>query len=114
MRSIPAITVNFQGIQAHGSKRPSCAKRLMATLSGFFGLLALVLACIGLYGILSYGVASRTNEIGIDGARRSSAKRFWLSCARRCCWSSPVWGVGCDDLRCHPSASALPFGLTPT
>jgi putative ABC transport system permease protein len=40
-------------------------ERLMATLSGFFGGLALVLATIGLYGILSYGVASRTNEIGI-------------------------------------------------
>ena len=40
-------------------------ERLMATLSGFFGALALVLATIGLYGILSYGVASRTNEIGI-------------------------------------------------
>ena len=39
--------------------------RLMATLSGFFGLLALLLASVGLYGILSYGVASRTNEIGI-------------------------------------------------
>jgi putative ABC transport system permease protein len=34
-------------------------------LSGFFGLLALLLASVGLYGILSYGVASRRNEIGI-------------------------------------------------
>ena len=43
-------------------------ERMIAKLSGFFGGLALVLACIGLYGLLSYEVSRRTREIGIRTA----------------------------------------------
>lgn len=43
-------------------------ERLVARLSSLFGLLGLLLACIGLYGLLSYEVARRTREIGIRTA----------------------------------------------
>jgi predicted permease len=40
-------------------------ERLIARLTELFGLLALILACVGLYGVTAYAVARRTNEIGI-------------------------------------------------
>jgi ABC-type antimicrobial peptide transport system permease subunit len=43
-------------------------ERLIARLSGFFGLLALLLACVGVYGLLSYDVTRRTREFGIRTA----------------------------------------------
>jgi ABC-type antimicrobial peptide transport system permease subunit len=43
-------------------------ERLLSRLSSFFAILATVLACIGLYGLLSYEVAMRTRELGIRTA----------------------------------------------
>ena len=54
-------------------------ERLVATLSTLFGLVALALICIGLYGLLAFTVARRTSEIGIRmalGATRSDVRRM--------------------------------------
>jgi predicted permease len=53
--------------------------RMIADLSGAFGMLAVVLVCIGLYGVMAYATSGRTNEIGIRialGAQRSGI--LWL------------------------------------
>ncbi len=57
-------------------------QRLVATLFGIFSLLALALAAVGLYSVVSYGVATRTNEFGIRmalGANAGHVSRLVLS-----------------------------------
>jgi len=72
MRTVPVARITTMVDQVDASIVP---ERLIATLSGWFGALGALLAAIGLYGLLSYTMARRTNEIGVRmalGATRSN------------------------------------------
>ena len=75
----PNILVNSVTPLSEQVDRSIATQSLVAQLSSFFGILAVFLACIGIYGLLSYSVARRTSELGIRialGAR--SHALVWL------------------------------------
>jgi putative ABC transport system permease protein len=89
--------------------------RLMARLSGFFGLLAVVLAVVGLYGVISYMVARRRNEIAIRvalGARRESIVRLVMGEAGALLAVGLVIGAALA-LAGGKAAASMLFGLKP-
>jgi putative ABC transport system permease protein len=88
---------------------------LMATLSGFFGFLAALLAAIGLYGVMSYMVIQRTKEIGIRmaiGAERVDVLRMILREATVLTVTGLVIGTALA-LGFAQAAKSLLFGLKP-
>jgi predicted permease len=90
-------------------------QKLVARLASFFGLLALLLACVGLYGVLSYGVARRTNEIGIRMALGAPSRAvLWL--VLREAFTLVLIGAGLGlaaSLAATRAASTLLFELKP-
>ena len=77
----PEISIEFQVLQTQ-IQESLVRERLMATLLSVFGLLAGILASVGLYGVLSYMVARRRNEIGIRialGADRRAITKMILA-----------------------------------
>ena len=73
----PEIDIQFKVLREQ-IRESFVQDELMATLCGFFGGLAVLLAAIGLYGVISYTMAQRTNEVGIRmalGAQRTNVVR---------------------------------------
>jgi putative ABC transport system permease protein len=111
----PSITLEFTTLDAQVAS--SLARpRLLATLSGFFGGLALLLATIGLYGMMSYDVTRRRNEIGIRialGAARPRVLGMVIAEAGRLV----VLGVAVGLILAVGTTrfvSSFVFGVTPT
>ena len=90
-------------------------ERLLATLAGFFGALALLLATVGLYGVMSHNVARRRNEIAIRmalGAERAVVLRMVLGEAALLIGSGMAVGLGLAGAMTRFVASFL-YGLAP-
>ena len=110
----PGINLEFKVFrkQVHESLLPD---ELMATLSGFFGALAALLAAIGLYGVISYMVVQRTKEIGVRmaiGANRGNVINMILREASMLTGIGVVIGAGLA-LASAQAAKSLIFGLKP-
>jgi predicted permease len=110
----PGIAITFQNFQTM-LRDSLLQERLMATLSGFFGALAIVLATVGLYGVISYMVIRRTNEIGIRMALGANRAGILSMILREAAWLLGI-GVGAGivlSLAGARAAKSLLYGLTP-
>ena len=90
-------------------------EKLLAKLAGFFGVLALLLSSIGLYGVIAYSVARRRNEIGIRmalGAQPGSVLRMVLTESLAVVALGLAVGIPAA-LACGRLVSSLLYGVEP-
>jgi predicted permease len=109
--NLPVVQIITQKAQTESTLQN---ERSLSTLSTAFGILALLLACIGLYGIAAYSVAARTREIGIRmalGAGPGDVHRMVIRQGMRLALTGVIIGLAGAVVVSHVLESLL-FGIT--
>jgi predicted permease len=112
----PALRVRTAATYATFIQRSVAPERILATLGGLFGVLALLIAGIGMFGMLAFQVARRTNELGVQmalGAGRLSIVRLVLRDVTLTLAPGLAVGVGVAYVAAGLTRSIV-FGFAPT
>ena len=111
-RDLPLMDLRTQREQIDANMQ---RERMFAALTAGFGVLALTLACVGVYGIMAYSVARRTNEIGVRLALGARPRQVLGMVLREATWLSLagiVGGLGAA-LALARGVQSLLYGLQP-
>jgi putative ABC transport system permease protein len=111
----PEISVDFRVFKTQ-IRESLLPERLMAALSGFFGILAALLTAVGLYGVISFLVTQRTREIGIRMALGAGKRQVLLSILRETLMLT-VLGIGVGlpiTFSVTRLVASMLFGIDPT
>ena len=111
-RDLPLQEIRTQQEQIDASMQQ---ERIIAALTASFGVLALVLASVGVYGVMAYSVAQRTSEIGIRMALGALPREVLTMVLREATWIALVGitcGIGATLLSTRLVTSLL-YGLHP-
>lgn len=112
----PAMRTSHPQTFENQVEQSTLNERMMATLGGFFGLLALIIACLGIFGILAFQVSRRMNEIGVRMAVGATRRDILALVLREAalllvpgCLVGALAAVGLSRF-----AASFLFGVTPT
>jgi len=111
--NLPFGNVRTQDQQIAAAMQQEC---IFAAMASSFGLLALALAAVGIYGIMAYAVANRTNEIGIRLALGAQQRQVLAMILREASWISVagvIVGLGAALILAR-LVKAMLYGLQPT
>ena len=119
-RAIPeidsALRLRLPRTYADAIDQSTLNERMMATLGGFFGLLALMVACLGIFGIMAFQVSRRINELGVRMALGATRVNIVALVLREVAMLLiPGCAAGCIAAACLTRfAKSMLFGVTPT